>query len=71
MVNIMENPIKMDDLGENFLFSEPPICFLNLYILVFETACFSRPPEEDLGWLKMFQLPKVFGTSVDYETITY
>ena len=38
---------------------------------MFETACFSRPPEEDLGWLKIFQLPKVFGTSVDYETITY
>lgn len=44
-------------------------CFLNLYILVFAER-FSRPPEEDLGWLKMFQLPKVFGTSVDYKTIT-
>ena len=26
MVKIMENPIKMDDLGENPLFSETSIC---------------------------------------------
>ena len=27
MVKIMENPIKMDDLEENSLFSETPLCY--------------------------------------------
>ena len=36
MVKIMENPIKMDDLGENPLFSETSIYYK--YIYIFQTT---------------------------------
>ena len=39
MVKIMENPIKMDDLGENPLFLETSICFsVDLQLLSFSAS---------------------------------
>ena len=35
MVKIMENPIKMDDLGENPLFLETPTCFEKVWTVFF------------------------------------
>ena len=40
MVKIMENPIKMDDLGENPLFSETSIYYKYIYIYIY----FKPPP---------------------------
>ena len=40
MVKIMENPIKMDDLGENPLFLETPISSLVLLVVFTHTICF-------------------------------
>ena len=42
MVKIMENPIKMDDLEENPLFSETSTYFQQLIGVVQYPQCFTR-----------------------------